>query len=151
MVEAKDLMSISEFYAEKTIFVTGATGFLGKIVVEKLLRACPLVKKIYLLTRSRRGVKPQQRIDDLLQSIVSFLFPFELVQVSLYVVIQCKCALCSGPVYILGVGWCLGYSCRCLHSKVLPNMWYIYTSFSANLHDLTTAVLQKQELKIYSS
>lgn len=70
MVEAKDLMSISEFYAEKTIFVTGATGFLGKIVVEKLLRACPLVKKIYLLTRSRRGVKPQQRIDDLLQSIL---------------------------------------------------------------------------------
>ena len=88
MVEAKDLMSISEFYAEKTIFVTGATGFLGKIVVEKLLRACPLVKKIYLLTRSRRGVKPQQRIDDLLQSIVSFLLPFELVQVSLYVVIN---------------------------------------------------------------
>ena len=71
MAETKDLLSISDFYTEKTVFITGATGFLGKIVIEKLLRACPLVKKIYLLTRTRRGVKPQQRINDLLQSPVS--------------------------------------------------------------------------------
>lgn len=72
MAEAKELLSISDFYAEKTVFITGATGFLGKIVIEKLLRACPLVKKIYLLTRSRRGLKPQQRINNLLQSMVGF-------------------------------------------------------------------------------
>lgn len=71
MAEAKELLSISDFYAEKTIFITGATGFLGKIVIEKLLRACPLVKKIFLLTRSRRGVNPQQRIDNILDSGVS--------------------------------------------------------------------------------
>lgn len=73
MAEAKELLSISDFYAEKTIFITGATGFLGKIVIEKLLRSCPLVKKIYVLTRSRRGVNPQQRIDNLLDSGVSFI------------------------------------------------------------------------------
>jgi len=72
MAETKEMMSISDFYAEKTVFITGATGFLGKIVIEKLLRACPLVKKIYLLTRHRRGLKPQQRIDNLLQSMVGF-------------------------------------------------------------------------------
>lgn len=71
MAEAKDVMSISEFFAEKTLFVTGGTGFLGKIMIEKLLWACPSVKRIYLLTRSRRGVKPQQRIDELLQTNVS--------------------------------------------------------------------------------
>lgn len=71
MAEAKELLSISDFYAEKTIFITGATGFLGKIVIEKLLRDCPLVKKIFLLTRSRRGVNPQQRIDNILDSGVS--------------------------------------------------------------------------------
>ena len=71
MAEAKQLLSIGDFYAEKTIFITGATGFLGKIVIEKLLRDCPLVKKIFLLTRSRRGVNPQQRIDNILDSGVS--------------------------------------------------------------------------------
>ena len=71
MAEAKELLSISDFYAEKTIFITGATGFLGKIVTEKLLRDCPLVKKLFLLTRSRRGVNPQQRIDNILDSGVS--------------------------------------------------------------------------------
>ncbi|KAK2565592.1 Fatty acyl-CoA reductase 1 [Acropora cervicornis] len=70
MAEAKELLSISDFYAEKTILLTGGTGFLGKVVTEKLLRACPLVKKIYLLTRTRQGVKPQQRIEELLQSVV---------------------------------------------------------------------------------
>lgn len=71
MAEAKELLSISDFYAKKTIFITGATGFLGKIVIEKLLRDCPLVKKLFLLTRSRRGVNPQQRIDNILDSGVS--------------------------------------------------------------------------------
>ena len=71
MAEAKELLSISDFYAKKTVFITGATGFLGKIVIEKLLRDCPLVKKIFLLTRSRRGMNPQQRIDNILDSGVS--------------------------------------------------------------------------------
>ena len=70
MAEAKELLSISDFYAEKTILLTGGTGFLGKVVTEKLLRACPLVKKIYLLTRTRQGIKPQQRIEEMLQSVV---------------------------------------------------------------------------------
>lgn len=74
MSEAKDLLSISDFYAQKTVFITGATGFLGKVVIEKLLRSCPHVKKIYLLARSRRGVSPQQRIDDLLDGMVGFSY-----------------------------------------------------------------------------
>lgn len=32
------LSSIQEFYKDVTIFITGATGFLGKILLEKLLR-----------------------------------------------------------------------------------------------------------------
>lgn len=70
MAEAKELLSIGDFYAKKTVLITGGTGFLGKILTEKLLRACPLVKRIYLLTRTRRGVNPQQRIEELLQSVV---------------------------------------------------------------------------------
>ena len=81
MTEAKDMLSISDFYAQKTVLITGATGFLGKVVIEKLLRACPHVKKIYLLARSRRGVNPQQRIDNLLDGAVSFFCFLSVFQI----------------------------------------------------------------------
>lgn len=45
---------ISEFLEEKTLFITGATGFLAKGLVEKLLRHAPGIRRIYLLIRSSR-------------------------------------------------------------------------------------------------
>ena len=62
---------IEEFYAGKTVFITGGTGFLGKVLLEKLLRSCPRVERVYLLVRSKKNVAPKQRIDDLLDSKVS--------------------------------------------------------------------------------
>ena len=38
---------------KKTIFITGATGFLGQPLVEKILRIAPGVERIYLLIRPR--------------------------------------------------------------------------------------------------
>ncbi|KAK4791724.1 hypothetical protein SAY86_032137 [Trapa natans] len=46
------LRSIVQFLEDKTILVTGATGFLAKIFVEKVLRVQPNVKKLYLLLRA---------------------------------------------------------------------------------------------------
>ncbi|KAF4379829.1 hypothetical protein F8388_023846 [Cannabis sativa] len=40
------------FLENKTILVTGAAGFLAKLLVEKILRVSPNVKKIYLLLRT---------------------------------------------------------------------------------------------------
>ena len=39
---------LTDYYAGKTILLTGATGFLGKVVLEKVLRSLPVVKTIYL-------------------------------------------------------------------------------------------------------
>ena len=39
---------LTNFYTGKTILLTGATGFLGKVVLEKVLRSLPVVKTIYL-------------------------------------------------------------------------------------------------------
>lgn len=63
--------SVSEFYNGKTIFITGGTGFMGKVLLEKLLRACPGVFKIYLLIRPKKGQHVQERLQQLLSSPVS--------------------------------------------------------------------------------
>nr|GFC47455.1 jojoba acyl CoA reductase-related male sterility protein [Tanacetum cinerariifolium] len=47
-----ELGSILNFLDQKTILVTGATGYLAKIFVEKILRVQPHVKKLYLLVRA---------------------------------------------------------------------------------------------------
>lgn len=63
--------SVSDFYIGKTVFITGGTGFMGKVLLEKLLRSCPGVSKIYLLIRSRKGQNAQERLQQLLCSPVS--------------------------------------------------------------------------------
>ena len=40
--------NLNEFYSGKTILLTGATGFLGKVVLEKICRSLPVVKCIYV-------------------------------------------------------------------------------------------------------
>uniref|UniRef100_A0A6P4EHW0 Fatty acyl-CoA reductase n=1 Tax=Drosophila rhopaloa TaxID=1041015 RepID=A0A6P4EHW0_DRORH len=52
---------IQRCFRSKTVFLTGATGFLGKVVIEKLLRTTD-VKRIYILVRPKRGVEIQERI-----------------------------------------------------------------------------------------
>ena len=32
------MANIGDFYRDKTVFITGGTGFIGKIIIEKLLR-----------------------------------------------------------------------------------------------------------------
>ncbi len=44
---------IKEALEYKTIFITGATGFLGQPLVEKILRIAPNVERLYLLIRPR--------------------------------------------------------------------------------------------------
>ncbi|CAO1428032.1 unnamed protein product [Diamesa serratosioi] len=56
--------NISQFYAGKNIFVSGATGFLGKVLVEKLLRDCASLNKIYILMRMKKGVSARERYED---------------------------------------------------------------------------------------
>ncbi|CAG9853653.1 unnamed protein product [Phyllotreta striolata] len=60
----EDNSPVSEWYKGKVIFITGGSGFMGKVMVEKLLYSCSDLKCIYLLLRSKRGKSPNQRIQD---------------------------------------------------------------------------------------
>ncbi|KAI4357334.1 hypothetical protein L6164_001290 [Bauhinia variegata] len=59
-----EIGSVKQFFKGKTILVTGATGILGKIFVEKILRVQPEVKKIYLLLRASNHYSAEERMYD---------------------------------------------------------------------------------------
>ena len=48
------MSEIVTYLRGKTLLITGATGFLAKAVVEKILRCAPEVGRIYLVVRARR-------------------------------------------------------------------------------------------------
>uniref|UniRef100_UPI00398EB732 fatty acyl-CoA reductase 1 isoform X4 n=1 Tax=Pristiophorus japonicus TaxID=55135 RepID=UPI00398EB732 len=61
------MSSIAAYYAGKNVLITGATGFMGKVLVEKLLRSCPEVKAIYILVRPKAGQSMQERVRDMMK------------------------------------------------------------------------------------
>lgn len=64
---------IQQFYKNKAVFVTGGTGFLGKVIIEKLLRTCH-IETIYVLIRSKKGKDIATRIEDIVTDVVSFYY-----------------------------------------------------------------------------
>uniref|UniRef100_A0A336KKV2 Fatty acyl-CoA reductase n=1 Tax=Culicoides sonorensis TaxID=179676 RepID=A0A336KKV2_CULSO len=55
---------IPEFYANKDVLITGSTGFIGKVLIEKLLRSCSQINRIFILVRSKRGKSAVDRIKE---------------------------------------------------------------------------------------
>lgn len=60
--------SIKEYFDGSNIFVTGSTGFLGKVLIEKLLRSCNGISKIYILLRAKKGLASEQRFNEYLKN-----------------------------------------------------------------------------------
>lgn len=72
-----DRSSIKSFYRNACILVTGGTGFVGKVLLEKLLRTCDNLLCIYVLLRSKRGLSSEERYHELIQNPVIQLLPFK--------------------------------------------------------------------------
>lgn len=61
---------VQEFFRDATVFMTGGTGFMGKMLIEKLSRSCPHIKHIYLLIRNKKGKDVSERIDAIFEDRV---------------------------------------------------------------------------------
>jgi fatty acyl-CoA reductase len=58
---------LAQFYEGKNIFITGATGFIGKICLLKLMSSLGNCGTVYIMLRPKKGLTPQQRFNKMLQ------------------------------------------------------------------------------------
>lgn len=66
----KEESQIQTFYKSQNVFLTGGTGFLGKIFIEKLLRSTEIAT-LYILIREKKGKNALSRIEELFEDVVS--------------------------------------------------------------------------------
>ncbi|CAK9816059.1 Putative fatty acyl-CoA reductase CG5065 [Anthophora quadrimaculata] len=64
---SKDVASVSEWFHGRNIFVTGGTGFMGKVLIYKLLLSCHNLGNIFVLIRKKKDVDPQTRLQLIMQ------------------------------------------------------------------------------------
>ena len=62
------ILRVKDFYRGKTILLTGCTGFLAKVILEKILRSSPDFHKIFVLMRPKRNRSPDERLIQVLTS-----------------------------------------------------------------------------------
>lgn len=56
--------TITEFFNDRDIFVTGGTGLIGKTLIEKLLRSCSRLRRIFILIREKQNMTISKRLDN---------------------------------------------------------------------------------------
>jgi fatty acyl-CoA reductase len=56
------MSKIADFFAGKTLFITGATGYLGKVLLERVLWQLPQVRRIVLLMRPHCANDPESAV-----------------------------------------------------------------------------------------
>jgi thioester reductase-like protein len=59
-------ISVNQFYKDKNILITGATGFVGKLLIEKILYTCDKVNKIYCVIREKNSFSAEERLNEII-------------------------------------------------------------------------------------
>ncbi|GFG36350.1 hypothetical protein Cfor_08610, partial [Coptotermes formosanus] len=60
--EAMGGSNIVEFFQNAHVLITGGTGFMGQVLMEKLLRTCQ-IDKLYLIVRPKKGLREKERVE----------------------------------------------------------------------------------------
>ncbi|PSN32843.1 Fatty acyl-CoA reductase 1 [Blattella germanica] len=66
----EECSQITAFFSGCNVLVTGATGFMGKVLVEKLLRSCTDIRAIYLLMRPKNGSNLEDRLREFKANVI---------------------------------------------------------------------------------
>ncbi|EFN79576.1 Fatty acyl-CoA reductase 1 [Harpegnathos saltator] len=61
---------VSQYYTGRNILVTGSTGFFGILLIERLLRCCPGIAKIYMLMKGKKGKSTEERFKEHFDNII---------------------------------------------------------------------------------
>ncbi|KAK9068571.1 hypothetical protein SSX86_012686 [Deinandra increscens subsp. villosa] len=69
----------------KGLFVTGATGFLGKVFIEKILRTVPDVGKIYILIKAKNMDAAMERLKN---EVCNFSIVLQIINAELFKSLQ---------------------------------------------------------------
>lgn len=96
------MTSIKEFYKDKIIFITGTTGFVGKVVLEKIMRSLPDFDKLYIMVRSKKGMSDQQRLHEIFQS--ELFGPYFKANPEMRKGWPLKCIAMAGDLTLKGLG-----------------------------------------------
>ena len=72
-MEGETESPVQQLFRGAGVLVTGGTGFLGQLLVEKLLRSCPGIKTVFLLIRSKKEKTEAKRFAQIFEEPVSWL------------------------------------------------------------------------------
>ena len=71
--EAMGRSNILECFQNAHVLVTGGTGFMGQVLMEKLLRTCQ-IEKLYAIIRPKKGLTEMERVEKIFGGPVSLFF-----------------------------------------------------------------------------
>ena len=63
-LSSPDMATVLSSLSNSNVFITGGTGFVGKVLIEKLMRCVKSAKLLYILVRPRKGQSAEQRLRD---------------------------------------------------------------------------------------
>ncbi len=95
MVDKRAPKSIVQALAGKRIFITGVTGFLGQVVLERLLLDFPDTR-VVLLVRSQTGASSQERVEYMLRKPAFSVLREKLGEDGLLAALRERCEVIDG-------------------------------------------------------
>ncbi|XP_026684981.1 fatty acyl-CoA reductase wat-like [Diaphorina citri] len=67
---SEQLESVADFYRNGHILITGGTGFMGKLMIDKLLRSFSDIDSLYIMVRDKKGSSPEERVEKMFDSVI---------------------------------------------------------------------------------